>query len=54
MVEVDSRSQLHAEALVECLARHAPDETTDRMNQVPDERGEFALAPFGAVWRDGC
>jgi metal-responsive CopG/Arc/MetJ family transcriptional regulator len=29
-----SRSQLYAEALSEYLARHAPDEVTERMNAV--------------------
>jgi metal-responsive CopG/Arc/MetJ family transcriptional regulator len=29
-----SRSQLYAEALSEYLARHAPDEVTERMNSV--------------------
>ena len=29
-----SRSQLYAEALAEYLARHAPDEVTEAMNQV--------------------
>ena len=29
-----SRSQLYAEALVEYLVRHAPDEVTDAMDQV--------------------
>lgn len=29
-----SRSQLYAEALAEYLARHAPDEVTNAMNQV--------------------
>ena len=32
-----SRSQLYAEALSEYLARHAPDEVTDAMNQVLDQ-----------------
>jgi metal-responsive CopG/Arc/MetJ family transcriptional regulator len=32
-----SRSQLYAEALSEYLARHAPDEVTDAMNQAVDE-----------------
>jgi metal-responsive CopG/Arc/MetJ family transcriptional regulator len=31
-----SRSQLYAEALSEYLARHAPDEVTEAMNQVVD------------------
>jgi succinate dehydrogenase/fumarate reductase flavoprotein subunit len=41
-----SRSQLYAEALAEYLARHAPDEVTERMNQVLDELGEPGLDPF--------
>lgn len=41
-----SRSQLYAEALAEYLARHAPDEVTDRMNQVLDELGGAGLDPF--------
>lgn len=32
-----SRSQLYAEALSEYLARHAPDEVTEAMNQVVDQ-----------------
>lgn len=32
-----SRSKLYAEALSEYLARHAPDEVTEAMNQVMDE-----------------
>ncbi|MDN5849664.1 MAG: hypothetical protein L0H63_08475 [Nitrococcus sp.] len=32
-----SRSQLYADALSEYLARHAPDEVTEAMNQVIDE-----------------
>ena len=39
-----SRSQLYAEALVEYLARHAPDEVTEAMNVVVDELGEAAPA----------
>jgi metal-responsive CopG/Arc/MetJ family transcriptional regulator len=48
-----SRSQLYAEALAEYLARHAPDEVTERMNQVLDELGELERDPFvaGAVRR---
>jgi hypothetical protein len=48
-----SRSQLYAEALAEYLARHAPDEVTDRMNQVLDDLGDAGLDPFvdGAVRR---
>jgi metal-responsive CopG/Arc/MetJ family transcriptional regulator len=34
-----SRSQLYAEALSEYLARHAPDEVTERMNSVCDRIG---------------
>lgn len=32
-----SRSQLYAEALSEYLARHAPDEVTEAMNNVVDQ-----------------
>jgi len=39
-----SRSQLYAEALVEYLARHAPDEVTEAMNVVVDELGDAAPA----------
>ncbi len=48
-----SRSQLYTEALAEYLARHAPDEVTERMNQVLDELGEPRPDPFldGAVRR---
>ena len=35
-----SRSQLYAEALSEYLARHAPDEVTEAMNQVVDQLNE--------------
>ena len=35
-----SRSQLYAEALSEYLARHAPDEVTDAMNQALDQLPE--------------
>lgn len=41
-----SRSQLYAEALAEYLARHAPDEVTERMNQVLDELGGLGVDPF--------
>ena len=34
-----SRSQLYAEALVEYLARHAPDEVTEDMNAALDRVG---------------
>jgi len=43
-----SRSQLYAEALTEYLARHAPDEVTETMNQVMDEL-EKPLDPFVAT-----
>lgn len=48
-----SRSRLYAEALTEYLARHAPDEVTERMNQVLDELGEPGVDRFldGAVRR---
>jgi len=32
-----SRSQLYAEAIAEYLARHAPEEVTEAMNQVADQ-----------------
>ena len=32
-----TRSQLYSEALVEYLARHAPDEVTEAMNRVVDQ-----------------
>jgi hypothetical protein len=41
-----SRSQLYAEALAEYLARHAPDEVTERMNEVLDALGEPGFDPF--------
>lgn len=41
-----TRSQLYAEALSEYLARHAPDDVTERMNRVcdriPTEQSNFA------------
>ena len=40
-----SRSQLYAQALSEYLARHAPDEVTEAMNQVMDEL-EGPTEPF--------
>lgn len=40
-----SRSQLYAEALSEYLARHAPDDVTEAMNQVMDEL-EKPVDPF--------
>ena len=39
-----SRSQLYAEALVEYLARHDPDEVTEAMNVVVDELGDATPA----------
>ena len=48
-----SRSQLYAEALVEYLSRHAPDEVTDAMNLVVDQldltRDPFVLATARAT-----
>lgn len=41
-----SRSHLYAEALVEYLARHAPDEVTEAMNVVADELGDAATDAF--------
>lgn len=35
-----SRSQLYADAISEYLARHAPDEVTEAMNQVVDQLKE--------------
>lgn len=43
-----SRSQLYAEAISEYLARHAPDEVTESMNQVVDQL-EHASDPFVAA-----
>ena len=43
-----SRSQLYAEALSEYLARHAPDEVTEAMNQVVDQLNE-PTGPFVAA-----
>ena len=40
-----SRSQLYAEAISEYLARHAPDEVTEAMNQIMDEL-EKPVDPF--------
>jgi hypothetical protein len=34
------RSQLYAEALAECLARHASEEVTEDMNAVVEQLGE--------------
>ncbi len=44
-----SRSQLYAEALVEYLGRHAPEEVTDAMNRVIERLGEAGLDPFLAA-----
>jgi metal-responsive CopG/Arc/MetJ family transcriptional regulator len=41
-----SRSQLYAEALAEYLARHAPDEVTEAMNQVVERLGAPGTEPF--------
>jgi hypothetical protein len=41
-----SRSQLYAEALVEYLARHAPDDVTEDMNAALDRLGPAAADPF--------
>lgn len=46
-----SRSQLYAEALSEYLARHAPDEVTEAMNQVVDELGPPTDPFVGAAAR---
>jgi metal-responsive CopG/Arc/MetJ family transcriptional regulator len=47
-----SRSQLYAEALVEYLARHSPDEVTEAMNRVLDEVGTGADAFVAKASRD--
>ncbi len=44
-----SRSQLYAEALIEYLARHAPDEVTEAMNRVVEQLGELRPDPFLTV-----
>jgi len=48
-----SRSQLYAEALVEYLNRHAPDEVTEAMNRVVDQQepapDAFVLAAAHSV-----
>ena len=44
-----SRSRLYAEALVEYLARHAPDEVTEAMNSVIDQLGDPVVDPFVTV-----
>jgi predicted transcriptional regulator len=41
-----SRSQLYTEALAEYLARHAPDEVTEAMNDVVDRFGGSCVEPF--------
>ena len=43
-----SRSQLYADALTEYLARHAPDEVTEAMNDVIDRLGPTPPDAFGA------
>lgn len=42
-----SRSQLYADALTEYLARHAPDEVTEAMNEVVERLGATKPDPFG-------
>ena len=42
-----SRSQLYADALVEYLARHAPDEVTEAMNAVVGRLGPTTPDAFG-------
>ncbi len=44
-----SRSQLYTEALAEYLARHAPDEVTEAMNEVVDQLDEASFEPFLAT-----
>ena len=44
-----SRSQLYLDALVEYLARHAPDEVTEAMNAVVDRLGPTTPDAFGAT-----
>jgi metal-responsive CopG/Arc/MetJ family transcriptional regulator len=41
-----SRSELFSNALVEYVARHAPDHVTERMNQVCAEIGIEEIDPF--------
>lgn len=41
-----SRSQLYADALVEYLTRHTPDEVTAAMDAVIDQVGQPAPDPF--------
>ena len=41
-----SRSQLYAEALAEYLARHAPDEVTERVNAVVDQLNDAGQDRF--------
>lgn len=43
-----SRSQLYADALVEYLARHAPDEVTEAMNAVVERLGPTTPDAFSA------
>ena len=51
-----SRSQLYAEAIVEYLARHAPEEVTEAMNgvvdQLADEADPFVVAAGRRVLED--
>lgn len=42
-----SRSQLYADALTEYLARHAPDEVTEAMNDVVERLGATNPDAFG-------
>ena len=44
-----TRGQLYAEALAEYLARHAPDEVTEAMNQVVERLGEPRPDPLLAA-----
>ena len=44
-----TRSQLYAKALAEYLARHAPDEVTEAMNQVVERLGEPRPDPLLAA-----
>ncbi|MBN2566190.1 MAG: hypothetical protein JXB46_10815 [Candidatus Eisenbacteria bacterium] len=48
-----SRSQLYAEAILEYLERHAPDDVTDAMNRVCDKLGatdnSFATAASSRI-----
>ena len=44
-----SRSQLYSEALKEYVARHAPDDVTEAMNQTCDRLGKDISDPFVSV-----